>query len=201
MNPDLLSKPSPSSSNPPLLFDLDSYLSRYQPLSNITLKRLLFLSRNTTDQNISKLGYKILEERLKRKGNIVLYRQLFGHNDKNNNNNNQNDSMDLDENENLVGGEGSVERMNANTSFVIENEDNDNMISSEVGKLILLSMGHFITNNKKYEINLTNIFVILFLILSKKKPKMYHHLSQWTFTSSNKLNHTSIHNYKHFKQI
>lgn len=138
MNPDLQSTSSPSSFNPPLLlFDLDSYLSRYQPLSNITLKRLLFLCRNTKDQNISKVGYKILEERLKRMGNIVLYRQLFGNSDKDNNSNNPNDSMDLDDNENLVGGEGSEEQMNANASYIIENEEDDYMISSEVGKLVL----------------------------------------------------------------
>ena len=86
--------------------DLESYLSRYQPNSNISLQRLLFLSRRinrdnnikststSNDQNINdhanvnvndnddlptcQYGFQLLEKRLKNNGNTKLYTQVFG---------------------------------------------------------------------------------------------------------------------------
>ena len=65
--------PSSSSST----FDIKSYISRYDLESNISLQRLLFVSRRTKDKDAARIGFELLEKRLKAKGNIVLYRDAF----------------------------------------------------------------------------------------------------------------------------
>ena len=57
--------------------DIETYISRYQPKSNISLQRLLFLACTTKDQNASTQGFELLEQRLKQRGNTKMYRQVF----------------------------------------------------------------------------------------------------------------------------
>lgn len=64
---------TPSSST----FDIKSYISRYDLESNISLQRLLFLSRKTNDKEAARIGFELLEKKLKSKGNVTLYRDAF----------------------------------------------------------------------------------------------------------------------------
>ncbi len=72
------SSSSPSASS---YFDIETYISRYQPKSNITLQRLLYLSCITNDNEAARKGFQLLEQRLKTKGNTKMYREVFGNND------------------------------------------------------------------------------------------------------------------------
>ncbi len=59
-------------------FDIESYISNYDTKSNITLQRLLFLSRTVPNKDASKRGFYNLERLLKSKGDIQMYRKVFG---------------------------------------------------------------------------------------------------------------------------
>lgn len=73
-------------SNDPSIFDIESYISRYQTKSNITHRRLLFASHQCYINNNHKeamKGFQLLELRLKQMGNTKLYREVFGDHDDN----------------------------------------------------------------------------------------------------------------------
>jgi len=63
---------------PTQLLDIESYITRYDKLSLITLQRLLFLARHSPSKEVSKEGFRILERRLKSMGHTKLYSEVFG---------------------------------------------------------------------------------------------------------------------------
>lgn len=94
-------------------FDINSYISRYESESNISLQRLLFLSRTTNDREASRLGFELLEKRLKAKGNINIYRDVFDptiHRE----DDDAGVTMDLD---------GVFPEENGGAAFIVENEN------------------------------------------------------------------------------
>ncbi len=68
---------SSSSQRSSSAFDIETYISRYNPTSTISLQRLLFLSCTTNDKDASQKGFQLLEQRLKAKGNTKMYIDVF----------------------------------------------------------------------------------------------------------------------------
>jgi len=61
-----------------LLFDLESYTSRYDPSSETLLQRLLFIARHAPSKDLATSAFTLLEKFLRERGNHVRYREVFG---------------------------------------------------------------------------------------------------------------------------
>ena len=73
-----------SNANSPPAFDLDAYLSRYEPNSETRLQRLLLIasvssSKGLTDGvALARQAYRMAERQCRDAANVVIYRQVFG---------------------------------------------------------------------------------------------------------------------------
>lgn len=63
----------------PFLFDLESYISRYELHSETRLQRLAWIAKRAPTADVATLAYTFLERELKEIGNIIQYRAIFGH--------------------------------------------------------------------------------------------------------------------------
>ena len=67
-----------SSEAAPFLFDLETYISRYELHSETRLQRLTWIAKRAPTADIATLAYTFLERELKEIGNIKQYRAIFG---------------------------------------------------------------------------------------------------------------------------
>ena len=56
--------------------DLDSYIGRYS--GETRLKRLLLIAESTTDDAVAQRAYDLVEQQLRREGNVKRYKEVFG---------------------------------------------------------------------------------------------------------------------------
>ena len=74
--------PQTKVSSPPLsLFDLETYISRYDHHSETRLQRLLFLAERTPLREDRLTAYGLAERHMKEMGNIKKYREVFSDTD------------------------------------------------------------------------------------------------------------------------
>jgi len=60
-----------------LLFDLESYISRYDENSETRLQRLLFIARRAPSKDLAKSAFALLEKQLKENDNWRRYTEVF----------------------------------------------------------------------------------------------------------------------------
>mmetsp|Transcript_28702 Transcript_28702/g.38224 ORF Transcript_28702/g.38224 Transcript_28702/m.38224 type:complete len:532 (-) Transcript_28702:187-1782(-) len=61
------------------LFDLESYISRYDKTSETKLQRLLFIAKHSSAQeDILKSCYEMMEDHCREHGNVKRYKEIFG---------------------------------------------------------------------------------------------------------------------------
>lgn len=74
------SAPTGGSSNPAAtssLFDLETYISRYDVLSETRLQRLLFVAKRGKSDDVCRLAYQLAERQVREAGNMRKYREIF----------------------------------------------------------------------------------------------------------------------------
>jgi hypothetical protein len=60
------------------VFDLDTYIGRYEPLSETRLQRLLFLGQSADNEELAKSAFAMAAQHLQQVGNARTYRHIYG---------------------------------------------------------------------------------------------------------------------------
>jgi len=61
-----------------VVFDLDTYIGRYEPLSETRLQRLLFLGQSADNEELAKSAFAMAAQHLQQVGNARTYRHIYG---------------------------------------------------------------------------------------------------------------------------
>jgi hypothetical protein len=58
-------------------FDLETYISRYEPKSETRLQRLFFIASQTSNDEMARMCLEMAEAQLKAMGNTKVYREMY----------------------------------------------------------------------------------------------------------------------------